>query len=395
MEEIRRELEEEKELPLKEEHEIECGIKEYINSFDELHISQELLRGIYSNGFKRPRKLQKYCLRPLLEGRDVIVQAYSDKTTTAAMVALQVIDIEIKKVQVIFVTSTFESIKCVDITINELNEYIQAKVRAIDSIKDNIDKDAQIIISTPKHINELILKELINFKSVKLVIIDEVDEMINSRLNNYIREILNAMPIKIQIAMFFTKLDKEILKIEQDYMWSPARILIEKPHIQLCGIRQYYIATQREEKIELILELLKEFPVSKITIYCNFNVTVDEVANLLKKNNCTVSVVHKNTTLKEKFKALKDFRKGDSRVLVTNTIIRADDIRDYIGVKIMYDLKEDKELHLNRIGCLEPSRTCSAKGLIIIFTTPTDTLFLRELENYCECKITELPADLS
>lgn len=257
----------------------------------------------------------------------------------------------------------------------------------------NLKKGVHVIVATPGRVADLIKRGHIKLDSVAIFILDEADEMLSRGFKIQIQEIFSLLPSDIQVGLFSATMPKEILEITKDFMRDPAKILVKKENLTLEGIRQYYVAIPEEkQKFEVLCNIYKNLEIQQALIYCNSRRRVEQLAGDMRKNDFTVSAIHGEMKQDERSNVMKEFRTGSSRVLITTDLLaRGIDVQQ-VSLVMNYELPKNKESYLHRIG---RSGRFGRKGTSINFITPSDALFLKELQEYYETEISCLPQDLS
>lgn len=378
----------------------ESNWTEQVESFDELGLKEEVLRGIYGYGFEKPSQIQKIGILPVIRGRDTIAQGQSGtgKTATFTISSLQLIDTTSDKTQVLILVHTRELAYQVYKVVEAIGEYTGVKVHACtggSAVKDDIKKlksGMHIIVGTPGRVKDMMKKGFLKAEFLRLFVLDEADEMLSRGFKVQIQDIFKFLPGDIQIALFSATMPQDILKLTKHFMRDPARILVKKEELTLDGIKQYYVPLDKEEwKIEVLMNLYMNLEINQAIIYCNTTKRVDELAKQLKEKEFTVSAMHGEMDQVTRDLIMREFRTGTTRILIsTDLLARGIDVQQ-ISVVINHDLPSRKEQYIHRIG---RSGRFGRKGTAINFVTPREAGFLKELQEFYQTQINELPADL-
>ena len=257
--------------------------QEYYNntvakSFEDLNLKEELLHGIYSTGFELPSSIQQRAILPVIDGHDVIGQAQSGtgKTATFTIGVLQRIENELDKTQAIILTHTRELALQVNNVAFNLSQYMGIKISLSIggvSVKENIEQlndNPHIVIGTPGRVLDMINKKILSTKYLKLLVIDEADEMLSKIFMSQIYEIFRFLPGNIQVGLFSATMPAEFFDLTTKFMRDPIKILVKTDQLTLEGIKQYYINVERNEyKFDTICDLYGKFSVAQSIIYCN------------------------------------------------------------------------------------------------------------------------------
>lgn len=379
---------------------MESNWDETVESFDELNLKKELLRGIYGYGFEKPSHIQQKAILPIVKGRDTIAQAQSGtgKTATFAISCLQLIDTSVNEVQALVLAPTRELAQQISMVFQLLGEFLSVKVHAFiggTSLKadmKNLSDGVHIVVGTPGRVLDMMNKKILKLSYLKIFVLDEADEMLSRGFLDSIKQVISFIPETCQIALFSATMPKEIIDITTKFMNDPVRILVKREELTLEGIRQYYIPMKKEWKIEILLNLYKMMEITQAIIYCNSKKTVDYVTDELTKKGFVVSSMHSELPQQERDKVMREFRQGASRVLVTTDLLaRGIDVYQ-VSLVINYDIPRQKETYIHRIG---RSGRFGRKGTAINFVIPEDKDDLETIQKFYNTTIEELPSDLS
>jgi ATP-dependent RNA helicase len=176
-------------------------------------------------------------------------------------------------------------------------------------------------------------------------------------------------------------------------MDNPLRILVKRDELTLEGIKQFFIAVEREEwKFDTLCDLYDTLTITQAVIFCNTKRKVDWLTEKMREANFTVSCMHGNMPQKERETIMTEFRGGKSRVLIATDIWgRGIDVQQ-VSLVINYDLPTNRELYIHRIG---RSGRFGRKGVAINFVTNDDVRILRDIEQYYGTQIDEMPMNVS
>jgi translation initiation factor 4A len=374
-----------------------------INSWDDLDIKPELLRGIYSHGFEYPSPIQKKAIKPIINGRDVIAQAQSGtgKTATFAIGALQLIDITNDNTQVLILSPTRElamqSCKVIEQLGNMMTDLrVQAQYGGVvnnDTSIFNSKNNPHIMCGCTGRIYDLIKRSRLCTKNIKLVIIDEADEMLSYGFKEQVYNIFQYIQENVQVILISATLPENIYPIINNIMRNPIKITVRSEMLTLEGISQYYIPVDSDRQKYITLKDIFSFiSLSQCIIYCNSIKRVTDLYDAMKEDDFPVSCIHSNMDKQTRDRSFMDFKNGKSRVLISsNVTARGIDIQQ-VSVVINFDVPKSISTYLHRIG---RSGRWGRKGVGINFITKGDAHKIREIEDYYVCQIKEMPNDPS
>jgi len=370
-------------------------------SFDSMKLREDLVRGIFSYGFERPSAIQQRAIRPIIMGRDVIAQAQSGtgKTATFSIAALQQIDTRVRETQVLILSPTRELAGQIQKVILALGDYMSVQCHACiggTNIGEDIrklDYGQHVVSGTPGRVFDMIKRRNLRTRSIKLFILDESDEMLNKGFKEQIYDVYRFLPPATQVVLVSATLPHEILEMTQKFMTDPIRILVKRDELTLEGIKQFFVAVEREEwKFDTLCDLYDTLTITQAVIFCNTKRKVDWLTEKMREANFTVTSMHGDMVQKEREAIMKEFRSGTSRVLISTDVwSRGLDVPQ-VSLVINYDLPNNRELYIHRIG---RSGRYGRKGVAINFVKSDDIRVLRDIEQYYSTQIDEMPMNVA
>jgi translation initiation factor 4A len=372
-----------------------------INKWDDFDIDPSILRGIFAYGFENPSPIQSKAILPITQGRDIIAQAQSGTGKTAAFSigALSRIDLKDNSSQVLVLSPTHELTRQTSAVIGGLSSMMDGlrlkNVIGGSSIDDDVDsmreKVPHIIVGCPGRVFDMIRRRHINASKLKLVILDEADELLSSGFKEQVYNIFQYLNKNVQLALFSATLPENIYAITDKFMRNPIRISVALERLTLEGIKQYYVALDDDRQKYVTLKDLYQFiSVSQCIIYCNSVKRVSDLYEAMKSDNFPVCCIHSSMDKAEREKAFAEFRSGSARVLISsNVTARGIDIQQ-VSIVINFDVPRDVHTYIHRIG---RSGRWGRKGTGINFITRRDIQKIKEIEQYYACQIDELPGN--
>ncbi|XP_050260373.1 eukaryotic initiation factor 4A-3 [Quercus robur] len=372
-----------------------------VTSFAEMGIKDDLLRGIYQYGFEKPSAIQQRAVVPILQGRDVIAQAQSGtgKTSMIGLTVCQTVDTSSREVQALILSPTRELASQTEKVILAMGNFMSIKVHACiggKSVGDDIRKlenGVQVVSGTPGRVCDMIKRRTLKTTHIKLLILDESDEMLSRGFKDQIYDIYRYLPPVLQVCLISATLPHEILEMTNKFMTDPIRILVKRDELTLEGIKQFFVAVEREEwKFDTLCDLYDTLTITQAVIFCNTKRKVDWLTEKMRSNNFTVSSMHGDMPQKERDAIMEEFRAGQTRVLITTDVwARGIDVQQ-VSLVINYDLPNNRELYIHRIG---RSGRFGRKGVAINFVKSDDIKILRDIEQYYSTQIDEMPMNVA
>ncbi len=371
-------------------------------SWDDLEIEPNLLRGIYAYGFETPSPIQKQAIKPIMMNKDLIAQAQSGtgKTATFTIGALSIVDIEVKEPQVIILSPTRELSKQTTAVVNGIGCMMDIVVQTLIG-GNSIDEDTRKLKNSPPHvitgcpgrIYDMMRRNAFDSRGIKIVILDEADEMFSAGFKEQIFNIFQYFNSNIQVVLVSATLPDYMHPIIAKLMRDPVRVYVKAEQLTLEGIKQTYVAVEDDrQKYETLKDLYSVISVSQCIIYCNSLKRVTDLYDAMMEDNFPVCRIHSGMEKDERDNAFADFRSGKFRVLISsNVTARGIDIQQ-VSVVINFDLDKCIHTYLHRIG---RSGRWGRKGVGINLITRRDITKLKEIEAHYGCKIEELGANLA
>ncbi len=308
---------------------------------------------------------------------------------------MEKIDEKEKYPQALILSHTRELVIQTENVIRELGKYMDIKVLSCcgkTSVEDNFKEitDSHVVIGTPGRINHLIRDKAFDIKKIKILILDEADQLLNSDFIEQSEMILREIKKESQICIFSATLSREILSITDYFMNEPEKILVKKEKLSLQLIGQYYIDAEEEaNKILIIEDLYSKFMIGQAIIYVSSIHKAEWLAEELTKRSYTIGMIHSKLDPIKRLEVMKLFRATKTRVLIsTDLTARGIDVQQ-VGIVINYDLPYDVETYLHRIG---RSGRFNKKGVAIsLISSRQDRYFIRKLEQFYGIRINVMP----
>jgi len=374
---------------------------EVIDNFDNMDLKEDLLRGIYAYGFEKPSAIQQRSIIPLTRGLDVIAQAQSGtgKTATFAIGILQQVDTSINETQALILAPTRELAQQIQKVVVALGDYLKVRCHSCiggTRVRDDIvtlQQGVHVVVGTPGRVYDMLCRKALRPNTIRAFVLDEADEMLSRGFKDQIYDIFTTLPQDVHVGLFSATMPPEALEITQRFMNNPVRILVKRDELTLEGIKQFYIAVEKEEwKLDTLCDLYETLNITQAVIFCNTRRKVDWLTDKMRSREFTVSSTHGDISQKDRDVILNEFRTGSSRVLITTDLLaRGIDVQQ-VSLVINYDLPRNVENYIHRIG---RSGRFGRKGVAINFVTNDDVRGLRELEAFYQTQIEEMPAHVA
>ena len=372
-------------------------------NWEDLDINQKLLRGIFAYGFEKPSPIQQKAIKPLIDKRDIVAQAQSGtgKTATFTIGALANIDTKENITQVLVLSPTkeltiqtakvFEGLSIMMDNVRIQTLYGGSFIEENSSFSNrNIP---HVICGCPGRVFDMMRRDKISSKQIKLIILDEADEMLSDGFKEQVYNIFQYLSNDVQVALFSATLPDGINSIIDKIMRDPVKISVKREMLTLEGIKQFLVAVDDDrQKYNTLKTLFSFLSVSQCIIYCNSIKRVQDLYEAMMEDEFPVCRIHSNMEKNERENAFNDFKVGKSRVLISSNVTsRGIDIQQ-VSIVINFDLPKCVNNYLHRIG---RSGRWGRKGVGINFITRRDVSKIKEIEQHYSTQIEEMPAEFS
>ncbi|MCQ2134019.1 MAG: DEAD/DEAH box helicase [Bacteroidales bacterium] len=358
-----------------------------MKSFEELGLKECLLEAIKELGFETPMPVQEAVIPLLLEGNDDVValaQTGTGKTAAYGLPLLQNIDVKDHATQALILCPTREL--CLQIA-DDLNDYgkkmdglFVLPVYGGSSIRNqiqNLKKGVQIIVATPGRLIDLMERGIIDLSSVKNVVMDEADEMLNMGFSEDIDLILASVPEERHILLFSATMPSEIEKISKQYMHDPKEIVIGRKNESTASVRHIRYMVNAKDKYNTLKRIVDYYPRIYGIIFCRTKVETQEISDKLIREGYNVDALHGDLSQAQRDYVMQRFRLRNIQLLVaTDVAARGLDVEDLTHV-INYTLPDETEIYTHRSG-----RTGRAgkTGISIAIVNMRETKKIRQIE---------------
>ena len=361
--------------------------------FSELGLSEDLLKAIDKLGFEQAAPIQAEAIPVLMAGNDVVGQSQtgSGKTAAFGIPAIEKVDVNKRAVQILILCPTRELAVQVSEEIHKL-AFFKRGLHALpiyggqsyDRQLFGLRQGAHIVIGTPGRVMDHMRRGTLKFDSLKMVILDEVDVMLNMGFRDDIELILQATPKERQTVVFSATIPKPIQQLIEKYTRDPQQVRIEQKAMTVPTVEQVYYEVDRRYKIELLTRLIDIHDLKLGIIFCNTKRMVDDLVDHLEAQGYMADRLHGDMNQAQRDRVMQKFRKSGLEFLVaTDIAARGIDVDD-VQVVFNYDLPYDGEDYVHRIG-----RTGRAgrEGRAISFVSGRELFQIGVIERYTKTKI--------
>lgn len=364
-------------------------------AFTDLGLRESVLRAVEQMGFVHPTDIQAEIIPRILAGRDVIGQAKTGTGKTAAF-GLPILDRANPDVpmQALILTPTRELAAQVAAEIEQLGRF--TPIRAVCIIggesmrqqQESVREGAQIIVGTPGRIMDLHGRRQIHFRDIRFVVLDEVDRMLDIGFRDDIRRILGHISGPHQTVFVSATIDAEIERLARSFMASDAeKVTTVSGSLTVAMVDQKYLGVEPWDKRSLLLHLLRHEKPTTTLVFCKTKATVHKLTRYLRDKDVSAREIHGDLHQKKRNSVINSMREGKLGVLIASDLAARGLDVEHITHVINYDLPEDPEIYVHRIG-----RTARAgrRGVAWSFVTPEQGQLLTSIEKLCGAHIEQL-----
>ena len=363
--------------------------------FSQLGLIPHLEQIVSDLGYINPTPIQSKIIPLMLDGHDVIGQAQTGTGKTAAFILpiIQTMEQNQHDVQALVLTPTRELALQVAKAANEYGSYQNVRVLAvyggqpyspqITSLRQGVD----IVVGTPGRLLDMIEKGVLDLSHVKTVVIDEADEMLSMGFIKDIENILSIIPSERQTALFSATIPPEISIMAKKYMHSPQSISIKSKHLTVDAIEHRYCLVNKGEKLAVLTRIFEVEDITRALIFVRTRVGTSDLVNELMARGFPAEALNGDLSQQTREQVLNRFRRNQITVLVaTDVAARGLDIDDISHV-FNYDLPEDPELYVHRVG---RTGRIGKTGIAISLLTAKEQWHLHRIEGFTKQEITRI-----
>ncbi|MCW4017386.1 MAG: DEAD/DEAH box helicase [Candidatus Bathyarchaeota archaeon] len=316
------------------------------------------MKSINELGFETLFPIQAQAILPLLEGKDVIGQAQTGTGKTAAFGVPMVerLDPQLRRVQGLILVPTRELAMQVAQNMYKFARHKKLRVlpvyggASIERQIRELSNGAQIVVGTPGRVIDLLERRVLNLSSVKVLVLDEADRMLDMGFIEDITYILSRAPTNRQTSLFSATIDKTVMKVCNRYMKNPVKVFVSKDEIGLTQMKQYYLIVNQGAKFDALCDILREKGVDRAIVFCRTRHETSKIADRLAKKGYRAQALHAGFTQSQRERVINAFRAGKLNLLVaTDVAARGLDIEGITHI-INFDVPCEAPVYFHRVG---------------------------------------------
>ena len=365
-------------------------------TFKDLSLSPTILKAVEEIGYIKPSPIQAEAIPVVLSGKDIIGQAQTGTGKTAAFMLpiLEKIDPKNRNVQALVLCPTRElavqvheeskkfarNSKDVNILSIYGGQSYDPQIRAL-------KKGVQIVVGTPGRIMDHMKRGTLKLEHLKVLVLDEADEMLNMGFKEDIETILEKTPTERQTVMFSATMPREILNIAKTYQKNPEIVKVVSEELSNKKIDQYYVEVKRQDRMQAMIRIIDMMGLTSSIVFTNTKREVDELVSKLQEEGYVTEGLHGDLKQAQRDRVMSSFRRKNVNILVaTDIAARGIDVSNVEAV-FNYDIPLNEENYVHRIG---RTGRAGSTGLSITFVFGKDMFRVRRIEDYSKTKMSKM-----
>jgi ATP-dependent RNA helicase RhlE len=368
--------------------------------FEDLQLIEPLLRAVKEEGYDTPTPIQQRTIRPVLEGRDLlgVAQTGTGKTAAFALPILQRLNgVPVpnpRHVRVLVLSPTRELASQIGDSFARYGRHLKFRHTVIfggvgqhpqaQALRHGVD----VLVATPGRLLDLIEQGIARLDHVGIFVLDEADRMLDMGFIHDVRRVIGKLPKQRQTLFFSATMPQEIQALSKDILTNPTRIEVTPPATTVEKIAQSLYHVDRHGKFPLLRKLLQDPTLKRTLVFTRTKRGANKVAEQLNANFVKADAIHGNKAQSARERALENFKRGLSRVLVaTDIAARGIDV-DGVTHVVNYDMPDVPENYVHRIG---RTARAGAEGIAIAFCSPEEREELQAVERLIRIRIPVRP----
>ncbi|MBQ9898229.1 MAG: DEAD/DEAH box helicase [Ruminococcus sp.] len=367
--------------------------------FNELDLSNELLRAVDELGFEEMTEIQAKSIPLLLEGRDVIGRSNTGTGKTAAFgipAVESITDLDRGTVRVLVLCPTRELALQANEEMRKFAKYKHGvKTSAVyggasmEKQIHELKRGANIVVGTPGRVMDHIRRKTLKLGELRTIILDEADEMLNMGFREDIEEILTNVPEDRQTVLFSATMPPEILALTEKYQREPVQVAIKSTQRTVESVEQFYFEVAMGRKTDALKLLLAAYSPASAMVFCNTKVMVDQLTEELVKAGFRAAGLHGDMKQIQRTQVMNSFKNKTTAILIaTDVAARGIDVSGVDAV-FNYDLPQDNEYYIHRIG--RTGRAGKSGTAYTLISGRRQLFDLKAVEKFIHAEIREMP----
>jgi superfamily II DNA/RNA helicase len=365
-------------------------------NFDKLVLNQDILKGLYLNGFNVPSSIQIRGIESITSNKDCIIQSQSGTGKTATFL-IGILNILHKNPtnKVLILTPTRELANQVFSVASKLVEHSNITIDQCVGGTEIKTINSNIIIGTIGRVLHMIEIKKLPINSITNFIIDEADNMTNEKDSLEFNKLINQIPKNSQKILISATLTQSVFKVTDKIMINPLKLLLKNSDVSVDLISQFYIDVEVEEyKFDVFIDIYNLISTTQAIIFCNTIRKVQWLEEQLKAQNFSITTIHGKMTQQERNNIVQEFRDGKTRLLLTTDLLARGIDVPQVNLVICYDMPPDKETYIHRIGRCGRFNKKGVSVSFIKMSDNNDMKLLNMMKNTYKINIKEMPENI-
>ena len=370
------------------------------SSFETLPLHAKLQRGVREIGYRVPTPIQKGTIPHAVSGRDIVGTAQTGTGKTAAFllpVLERLLEEPKGRILALILTPTRELALQADAFLRKLAGHTHLRGAPVYGGVGMADQEralrggAEIIIATPGRLLDHMSRGYVDFRPLRILVLDEADRMLDMGFLPDVRRILDRLPRERQTMLFSATMPPEVVSLSRQFLRDPKLVQVEERTVAAVGVSHLALPVPSHLKTELLLNLLQDETMTSVLVFARTKHRADNLGRQLERRGLRAGVIHGNRSQSQRVRALEAFRTGEFRVLVaTDIAARGVDVKDVSHV-VNFDVPHEPETYVHRVG-----RTARAqqRGDAFTFFAPEEEADLNRIEKLIGMRIprTRIPS---
>ena len=323
-----------------------------------MELSPEIQKGVDLVGYRKPFPIQEKAIGPLMAGKSIVGQAKagSGKTAAFGIPLLHAVNPHDHRVQALVLAPTRELALQITQELKKIGSYTDINVltiyggQSMNTQLEALRRGVHVVVGTPGRVIDHLRRRTLRLDSVRFVVIDEADVMLDMGFIDDVDFILDSTPDDRQLSLFSATMPRRIIELSERYMKDPEHILVDENEPTVATLEQFYARAERPEKLELLFQVLKREKRGSTVIFCRTRYGTIRLAKELERRFLSVAQLHGDLSQNQRDHSMNLFRTALVDVLVaTDVAARGIDVRQ-VGCVINYDVPEDPTVYFHRVG---------------------------------------------
>jgi ATP-dependent RNA helicase RhlE len=355
-------------------------------SFEELPLHSKLQKGVREIGYRVPTPIQRGTIPHAVSGRDIIGTAQTGTGKTAAFllpVLERLLEEPKGRILALILTPTRELALQADGFLRKLAGHTHLRGAPVyggvgmDDQTRALRGGAEIIVATPGRLLDHMSRGYVDFRFLRILVLDEADRMLDMGFLPDVRRILDRLPRERQTMLFSATMPPEVVALSRQFLRDPKLVQVEERTVAAVGVSHLALPVSSHLKADLLLNLLEDATMTSVLVFARTKHRADNLARQLQRRGIQAGVIHGNRSQSQRVRALEAFRTGEFRVLVaTDIAARGVDVKDVSHV-VNFDVPHEPETYVHRVG-----RTARAqqRGDALTLVAPEEEADLGRIE---------------